>query len=116
MRGARAAFLQEAFGPLGTVVAVEGDAQLVDFARALDGQLASTVVADPADDAVRATLFGVLRFKVGRLLTETMPTGVAVSPAMVHGGPYPATGDARFTAVGFPAAAKRFSKALCVQG
>jgi alpha-ketoglutaric semialdehyde dehydrogenase len=116
VRRARAAFLQEAFGPLGTVVAVEGDAQLVDFARALEGQLASTVIADAADDAVRATLFGVLRFKVGRMLTETMPTGVAVSPAMVHGGPYPATGDARFTAVGFPAAARRFSKALCVQG
>ena len=116
VRRARAAFLQEAFGPLGTVVAVEGDAQLVDFARALEGQLASTVIADAADDAVRATLFGVLRFKVGRVLTETMPTGVAVSPAMVHGGPFPATGDARFTAVGFPAAAKRFSKALCVQG
>jgi 2,5-dioxopentanoate dehydrogenase len=116
VRGARAAFLQEAFGPLGTVVAVEGDAQLVDFARVLDGQLAATVIADAADDAVRATLFGVLRFKVGRMLTETMPTGVAVSPAMVHGGPYPATGDARFTAVGFPAAARRFSKALCVQG
>ena len=116
VRRTRGAFMQEAFGPLGTVVAVEGDAQLVDFARALDGQLASTVVADAADDAVRATLFGVLRFKVGRLLTETMPTGVAVSPAMVHGGPFPATGDARFTAVGLPAAAKRFSKALCVQG
>ncbi|MFN9125193.1 MAG: aldehyde dehydrogenase family protein [bacterium] len=116
VRRTRGAFMQEAFGPLGTVVAVEGDAQLVDFARMLDGQLASTVVADAADEAVRATLFGVLRFKVGRLLTETMPTGVAVSPAMVHGGPFPATGDARFTAVGLPAAAKRFSKALCVQG
>jgi NADP-dependent aldehyde dehydrogenase len=116
VRRVRGAFMSEAFGPLGTVVAVEGDAQLVDFARALDGQLASTVVADAADDAVCATLFGVLRFKVGRLLNETMPTGVAVSPAMVHGGPFPATGDARFTAVGFPAAAKRFSKALCVQG
>ena len=115
VRRARAACMNEAFGPLGTVVAVEGDAQLVDFARALDGQLASTVVADAGDDAVRATLFGVLRFKVGRLLAETMPTGVAVSPAMVHGGPFPATGDARFTAVGLPAAAKRFSKALCVQ-
>jgi len=116
VRGARAAFMQEAFGPLGTVVAVEGDAQLVDFARALDGQLAATVIADAEDDAVRATLFGVLRFKVGRLLAETMPTGVAVSPAMVHGGPFPATGDPRFTAVGLPAAAKRFSKALCLQG
>ncbi|MEY3144069.1 MAG: hypothetical protein RLY21_2562 [Planctomycetota bacterium] len=115
-RRARGTAMIESFGPLGIVVAVEGDAQLVDFARALDGQLAATVIADAADDAVRATLFGVLRFKVGRLLSETMPTGVAVSPAMVHGGPFPATGDARFTAVGLPAAAKRFSKALCVQG
>ena len=113
-REARALVLREAFGPLGIVVAVEGDAQLVDFARALDGQLACTVVADAADAATRATLLGVLRFKAGRLLDEAMPTGVAVSPAMVHGGPMPATNDARFTAVGLPAAARRFSKALCL--
>ncbi|MEY3027809.1 MAG: hypothetical protein RLZZ238_2706 [Planctomycetota bacterium] len=114
VRAARGLATSEAFGPLGIVVAVEGDAQLVDFARALDGQLACTVVADPGDAAVRATLLGVLRFKAGRLLDEAMPTGVAVSPAMVHGGPMPATNDARFTAVGLPAAAKRFSKALCL--
>jgi NADP-dependent aldehyde dehydrogenase len=104
----------EAFGPLGTVVAVEGDAQLVDFARRLDGQLAATMVTDDADRAVRATLLGILRFKAGRILDEAMPTGVAVSPAMVHGGPFPATGDPRFTAVGLPASARRFSKALCL--
>ena len=114
VREARAVVMNEAFGPLGIVIAVEGDAQLVDFARALDGQLACTVVSDADDAAVRATLFGVLRFKAGRLLDEAMPTGVAVSPAMVHGGPMPATNDARFTAVGLPAAAKRFSKALCL--
>jgi NADP-dependent aldehyde dehydrogenase len=113
-RAARPVVLREAFGPLGVIVAVEGDGQLVDFARALDGQLASTVVSDEADAAVRATLFGVLRFKAGRLLDEVMPTGVAVHPAMVHGGPMPATNDARFTAVGLPGAAKRFSKALCL--
>lgn len=106
--------MTEAFGPLGVVVAVEGDAQLVDFARRLDGQLATTVVSDEADRAARATLVGVLRFKAGRILDEAMPTGVAVSPAMVHGGPFPATGDARFTAVGLPASARRFSKALCL--
>jgi NADP-dependent aldehyde dehydrogenase len=113
-RAVRSVVLREAFGPLGVIVAVEGDGQLVDFARALDGQLASTVVSDDADAAVRATLFGVLRFKAGRLLDEAMPTGVAVHPAMVHGGPMPATNDARFTAVGLPGAAKRFSKALCL--
>jgi NADP-dependent aldehyde dehydrogenase len=113
-RAAREVVMREVFGPLGVVVAVEGDGQLVDVARALDGQLAATVVSDDADRAVRATLLGVLRFKAGRLLDEAMPTGVAVSPAMVHGGPMPATNDARFTAVGLPAAAMRFSKALCL--
>ncbi len=110
----RSLVMSEAFGPLGIVVAVESDGQLVDFARGLDGQLASTIVSDAADAATRATLLGILRFKAGRVLDEAMPTGVAVSPAMVHGGPMPATGDARFTAVGLPAAAKRFSKALCL--
>jgi 2,5-dioxopentanoate dehydrogenase len=113
-RALRALVMNEAFGPLGIVVAVEGDAQLVDFARQLDGQLAVTIVSDEPDRATRATLLGVLRFKAGRILDEAMPTGVAVSPAMVHGGPMPATNDARFTAVGLPGAAKRFSKALCL--
>ena len=56
------------------------------------------------------------RFMAKCAATITIPilTGVAVSPAMVHGGPFPATGDARFTAVGLPSAAKRFSKALCL--
>jgi alpha-ketoglutaric semialdehyde dehydrogenase len=106
--------LQEAFGPLGAVVACDDDRDALGFARMLEGQLASTVAADPADTEARAALHRVLRFKAGRLLDEAMPTGVAVSPAMVHGGPFPATGDARFTAVGLPAAARRFSKALCL--
>ena len=109
-----ALLLKEAFGPLAIVVAVEGDAQLVDFARALDGQLACTIMSDESDAPTRATLFKVLRFKAGRFLDEAMPTGVAVSDAMVHGGPYPATGDARFTAVGIPASLRRFSKMLCL--
>jgi NADP-dependent aldehyde dehydrogenase len=113
-RAHRGAVFAEAFGPLGVVVAVEGDAQLVDFARALDGQLAATIVSDEQDAATRATLVGVLRFKAGRILDEAMPTGVAVSPAMVHGGPFPATGDGRHTAVGLPTAAVRFTKLLCL--
>ena len=46
---------------------------------------------------------------MGRLLNDKMPTGVAVSPAMNHGGPYPATGHPGFTAVGIPAAMTRFA-------
>jgi NADP-dependent aldehyde dehydrogenase len=42
-----------------------------------------------------------------------MPTGVAVSPAMNHGGPYPATGHPGFTAVGIPASLRRFGMLAC---
>ena len=80
----------------------------------LDWLAGGKPIGDPADAPVRATLRAILRFKAGRLLDEAMPTGVAVSPAMVHGGPFPATGDPRFTAVGLPASAVRFSKLLCL--
>ena len=46
-------------------------------------------------------------------MNDKMPTGVAVSPAMNHGGPYPATGHPGFTAVGFPAAMSRFAALRC---
>ena len=55
----------------------------------------------------------MLRQKVGRLLNDKMPTGVAVSPAMNHGGPYPATGHPGFTAVGIPASLLRFAALRC---
>jgi NADP-dependent aldehyde dehydrogenase len=51
----------------------------------------------------------VLRRKVGRLLNDKMPTGVAVSPAMNHGGPYPATAHPGFTSVGIPTSIARFT-------
>ena len=51
--------------------------------------------------------------RVGRLLNDKMPTGVAVSPAMNHGGPYPATSHPGFTAVGIPASMLRFDKLTC---
>ncbi|MEQ8955069.1 MAG: aldehyde dehydrogenase (NADP(+)), partial [Gammaproteobacteria bacterium] len=54
-----------------------------------------------------------LREKVGRLLNDKMPTGVAVSPAMNHGGPFPSTGHPVFTSVGIPAAIHRFSMLQC---
>ena len=50
-----------------------------------------------------------MRVKVGRLLNDKMPTGVALSPAMNHGGPYPSTGHPGFSAVGMPGTVKRFA-------
>ena len=55
----------------------------------------------------------ILRRKVGRLLNDKMPTGVAVSPAMHHGGPFPAAWPPQFTAVGIPASMQRFTARVC---
>ena len=64
--------------------------------------------SDGADDAAYDAVVPLLRRKVGRLLNDKMPTGVAVTAAMNHGGPYPATGHPGFTAVGIPASLVRF--------
>jgi NADP-dependent aldehyde dehydrogenase len=81
------------------------------IAEALDGNLTGTIYSDTTgkDDAAYARVEEVLRRRVGRLLNDKMPTGVAVSPAMNHGGPYPATGHPGFTAVGIPASLLRFA-------
>jgi len=88
--------------------------QLQAVANALDGQLTGTLHAEAADLDAHPELTGVLEQKVGRLLFGGFPTGVEVSAAMVHGGPYPATTDARSTSVG-NAAIRRFTRPLCYQ-
>ena len=57
----------------------------------------------------------ILKGKVGRIVFNSFPTGVEVSHAMVHGGPYPATSDGRSTSVGSQAIF-RFCRPLCYQG
>jgi NADP-dependent aldehyde dehydrogenase len=81
----------------------------------LEGNLTGSIYSatDGADDALYDRVATVLRQKVGRLLNDKMPTGVAVVPSMNHGGPFPATGHPFFTAVGIPAAVKRFSMLQC---
>jgi alpha-ketoglutaric semialdehyde dehydrogenase len=49
----------------------------------------------------------------GEKKNDKMPTGVALSPAMNHGGPYPSTGHPGFTAVGIPAPMARFAALHC---
>jgi NADP-dependent aldehyde dehydrogenase len=66
-----------------------------------------------SDDVLYDALAERLRQRVGRLLNDKMPTGVAVSPAMNHGGPFPATGHPGFTAVGIPASLRRFAMLQC---
>jgi 2,5-dioxopentanoate dehydrogenase len=105
----------EAFGSVNMVVVAAGLAQMIEIAAALEGNLTGCIYSDTrgGDDASYASLAAVLRQKVGRLLNDKMPTGVAVSPAMNHGGPFPATGHPGFTAVGIPASLLRFAALQC---
>jgi len=105
----------EAFGTVNTIVVANDAAQMTAIAAGLDGNLTGCVYSDTtgSDDTYYGAFTPVLRQKVGRLLNDKMPTGVAVSPAMNHGGPYPATGHPGFTAVGIPASLLRFAALCC---
>lgn len=104
----------EAFGPFTLVVLADTAAEIAACAAALEGQLTATVHGTPADLAAAGPLLDTLEQKAGRLLVNGFPTGVEVCPAMNHGGPYPATTDARFTSVG-TAAILRFARPVCYQ-
>ncbi len=105
------AMQEEAFGNASLMVVARDLDQAATVLSALDGNLTGSLYTDKggADDEAYARLAPILRTKVGRLLNDKMPTGVAVSPAMNHGGPYPATGHPGFTAVGIPASLRRFA-------
>ncbi|MFI4860710.1 MAG: aldehyde dehydrogenase (NADP(+)) [Phycisphaerales bacterium JB063] len=106
---------QEAFGNSSLVVVVEDIAQALDVIETLEGQLTGCVYSakEGADDEAYDTIEPALRQRVGRLLNDKMPTGVAVVASQNHGGPYPATGHPGFTAVGFPASVRRFAALHC---
>lgn len=105
------ALQQEAFGPVSLVVRYGNSDEAVAIARAFDGNLTGSLhaAADGSDDAAHAAIAAALRPRVGRLIDDKWPTGVAVSAAMQHGGPYPSTSHSGFTSVGMPAAIRRFA-------
>ncbi len=105
---------EEIFGPATLVVKVRDSAEMLEVARGLEGQLTATVHGDAGDLAAAGALFSILEQKAGRLLVNGFPTGVEVSAAMQHGGPYPATTDSRFTSVG-TAAIQRWARPVCFQ-
>lgn len=90
---------QEVFGPFSMVVQCDDKEQLEAIISHLEGQLTGTLIAD--DEAQQyPSVINALQNRVGRLIFNGVPTGVEVCPSMVHGGPYPASTDSRFTAVG----------------
>ncbi|MES2696983.1 MAG: aldehyde dehydrogenase (NADP(+)) [Verrucomicrobiota bacterium] len=111
---ARPELAHEIFGPFTLLVTARDIAELRTVALALEGQLTATLHGTEADLTAAADLLDILARKVGRIVINGFPTGVEVSPAMHHGGPYPATTDVRFTSVG-TAAIQRFARPICYQ-
>jgi NADP-dependent aldehyde dehydrogenase len=109
------ALQMEAFGTVTLAVFAKDTDEMKAVARNIEGNLTGSFYThtDGDDDEVYNQVEPILRQKVGRLLNDKMPTGVAVVPSMNHGGPYPATGHPGFTAVGIPAALLRFTALHC---
>ncbi|WP_291843119.1 aldehyde dehydrogenase (NADP(+)) [Maricaulis sp.] len=105
---------EEVFGPLGLVVTVKDEAEMLAIARSLQGQLTATLHMDDGDMALGQKLMPVLERKAGRILTNGFPTGVEVSDTMVHGGPYPASTNFGATSVG-TMSIRRFLRPVCYQ-
>jgi NADP-dependent aldehyde dehydrogenase len=106
---------EEIFGPSAIVVRGKSEQELLTIANALPGTLTATIHGTAEDLKHFRKLVAVLESKAGRLIFNGYPTGVEVSPAMHHGGPYPATSDSKFTSVG-TAAILRFLRPVCYQG
>ncbi|WP_299932404.1 aldehyde dehydrogenase (NADP(+)) [uncultured Pelagimonas sp.] len=105
---------EEVFGPLGVVVRAGDEDEMIKIAKSLEGQLTCTLHMEGGDFGLAQTLMPVLERKAGRIMTNGFPTGVEVSDAMVHGGPYPASTNFGATSVG-TLAIRRFLRPVCFQ-
>lgn len=106
--------IDEVFGPSTLVVRYRGAAELERLLGILEGSLTASVHAAAGELAEFASILRLLETKAGRLVFDQFPTGVEVSHAMVHGGPFPATSDGRSSSVG-SRAIERFSRPVCFQ-
>lgn len=105
---------EEVFGPSTVGILADEKEAVLAFARSLQGHLTATIHGTDEDLEEYKELIDILTLKVGRLVFNGFPTGVEVSPAMVHGGPFPATTDSRSTSVG-TTAIYRFTRPICFQ-
>jgi NADP-dependent aldehyde dehydrogenase len=105
--------LAECFGPVSLIAEYTNDAELLEVAEVIEGQLTASVHGEPGEDVVPG-LIETLAEKTGRVIWNGWPTGVSVSWAMQHGGPYPATTSSLHTSVG-AAAIARFLRPVAFQ-
>ncbi|OYV42227.1 MAG: aldehyde dehydrogenase (NADP(+)) [Acidocella sp. 20-57-95] len=105
---------EEVFGASSLIVTCADLPEMQSVLETLEGQLTITLQMDEGDNAQIETLLPLLEQKAGRILVNGWPTGVEVSHAMVHGGPFPSTSDSRTTSVG-TLAIERFLRPVCYQ-
>ncbi|SFP57028.1 aldehyde dehydrogenase (NADP(+)) [Sphingomonas rubra] len=108
------ALTEEVFGASSLIVRCRDLDELAAILDTVEGQLTATILLDEADHEPARRLVPILERKAGRVLANGWPTGVEVAPAMVHGGPFPATSDGRSTSVG-TLAIDRFLRPVCYQ-
>ena len=102
------------FGPASVVVRCADSDDLARVLEKLEGQLTVALHFDEADHPLVRRLLPLVETKAGRIVVNGFGTGVEVSHAMVHGGPFPATSDGRETSVG-SLAIRRFLRPVCYQ-
>lgn len=105
---------REVFGPISLVVVCKNEGELHPLISNLEGQLTGTILGNEASLYTYEKTVTALQNRVGRLIFNGVPTGVEVCDAMQHGGPFPASTDARFTAVGADAM-KRWTRPVSYQ-
>jgi NADP-dependent aldehyde dehydrogenase len=110
----REEILEECFGPVSIVVEYSSVDELTAAVEAFEGNLTATLHAEDADTELARTLLPLLTARAGRVLWNGWPTGVAVSWAQHHGGPYPSTVGSIHTSVGVTAA-RRFQRPVAYQ-
>ncbi len=102
------------FGPYSLVIRCADANEMLQVAQQMEGQLTSTLMATANDIKQHESLVEAVKNTCGRIVMNGVPTGVEVCLSMHHGGPFPATTDARFTSVGADAI-KRFARPITFQ-
>jgi NADP-dependent aldehyde dehydrogenase len=106
---------EEVFGAFALIIRCKNKEEMQEIVQSLEGQLTATVIAEPEELLANRALVDELKTIVGRIVFNSVPTGVEVCYSMHHGGVFPATTDSRFTSVG-ASAIKRFARPICLQG
>ncbi len=109
-------FQEEVFGPFCFVIICKDDAELIQCIESLDGQLTASIFVEDEfqNESIVKQWISIFYNKSGRINFNNVPTGVRVCGSMHHGGPYPASSDSRFGAVGVDSI-ERFLRPLCFQ-